>query len=94
MATHGTEVVHINDWGGGGTCWRVLQFGGNRGKGELEEHGGGGRADSVRGDGASLTLIGVMVILLADGARGGGGLAFSLVLLLSFSSVRQNRNRA
>ena len=24
VATHGTEVVHVNDWGGGGMHWRVL----------------------------------------------------------------------
>ena len=41
MTTHGAKVVHVNDWGGGRTHWRVLQFGGSRGEGELEEHGGG-----------------------------------------------------
>ena len=94
MAAHGTKVVHVDDWGGGGARWGILQFGGGWGKGEVKEHGGGGRADSVRGEGAGLALVGVMVIFLADGARGGGRcLALSLVLLLSFSSVRWYRDR-
>ena len=94
VATHGTKVVHVNDWGGGGKRWGILQCGGTRGKGDGDVHDGGGRADSVRGEGASLTLISVMVVLLANGTRRGGGLALSLILLLSLSSVRWNRNRA
>ena len=57
MTTHGAKVVHVNDWGGGRVWWGVLQFGGSRGEGELEEHSGGGRADSVRGEGVGLTFI-------------------------------------
>ena len=95
MATHGAKVVHVDDWGGGGACWGILQFGGGWGKGEVEEHGGGGRLDSIRGDGAGLTLVGTMVIFLADGARRrGGGLALSFVLLLVLSSVRWDGNGA
>jgi hypothetical protein len=93
MATHGAKVVHVNDWGGGRTRQGVLQLRGSWGKGEVEEHGGGGRADSVRGDGANLTFVGMMVLLLANGAGGRGGFAFSLVSLLSLLSVRWNRNR-
>ena len=94
VATHGAEVVHVNDWGGGRTCWGVLQFRGSRGEGELEAHGRGGRADSVRGEGAGLTLIRKVVSFPADGAGGRGGLALSFVLLLVLSSVRWDRNRA
>ena len=93
MATHGAEVVHVDDWGGGRTRWGVLQFRGSRGEGELEAHGRGGRADSVRGESARLTLIRRVVSLPADGARRRGGLALSFVLLLVFSSVRWDRNR-
>ena len=28
MATHGAAVVHVDDWGGGRMCGRVLQLGG------------------------------------------------------------------
>ena len=28
MATHGAEVVHVNDWGGRGDRWRVPKRGG------------------------------------------------------------------
>ena len=24
MTTHGTKVIHVNDWGGRRTCWGVL----------------------------------------------------------------------
>ena len=94
VATHGTKVVHVNDWGGGGERWGIPQRRGPRGKGDGNGHDGGGRVDSVRGEGASLTLVSMMVILLANGARGGGGLALSLVLLLSLLSVRWNRDGA
>ena len=93
VAAHGTKVVHVDDWGGGGERWGIPQHRGTWGKGDGDGHGGG-RADSVRGEGTSLTLVSMMVILLANGARRGGGLALSLVLLLSFSSVRWNRDRA
>ena len=53
----------------------------------------GGRADGVRGGSVSLTLIRSVVSLPTDGARGRGGLALSLVLLLVLSSVRWDRNR-
>ena len=93
VAAHGTKVVHVDDWGGGGERWGIPQCRGTQGKGDGDVHGGG-RADSVRGEGISLALVGVMVILLANGTGRGGGLALSLVLLLPFSSVRWNRNRA
>ena len=51
MATHGAEVVHLNDWGGRGDRQGVLQFRGSRGEGELEEHSGGRGANSVRDKG-------------------------------------------
>ena len=92
MTTHGAKVVHVNDWGGGRARWGVLQFGGSRGEGELEEHSGGGRADSVRGEGAGLTFIRRMVSFPANGAGGQGGFALSFVLLLVLSSVRWDRN--
>ena len=94
MATHGAKVVHVDDWGGGGACWGVLQLGGGQIKGDINEHGGGGGADRVRGKGASLTLVGMMIVLLANGTGGRGGLALSFVLLLLLSSVRWDRNRA
>jgi hypothetical protein len=94
MATHGAKVVHINDWGGGRTCGRVLQLGGGQGQEELKEHGGGGRVDSVRGEGACLTFISLMVIFPANGAGGRGGFALSFVLLLLLSLVRWDRDRA
>ena len=94
VATNGAEVVHVDDWGGGRACWGVLQFGGSRGEGELEAHSGGGRADSVRGEGAGLTFIRRMVSFPADGAGGRGGFALSFVLLLVLSSVRWDRDRA
>ena len=94
MTTHGTEVVHVNDWGGGRARRGVLQLGGVQGKGDLNEHGGGGRADSIRGEGAGLAFISVMVIFPANGAGGRRGLALSFVLLLLLSSVRWDRNRA
>ena len=31
MATHGTKVVHVDDWGGGGERWGILQHRGTRG---------------------------------------------------------------
>ena len=94
MAAHGTEIIHVDDGRGGRTCWGVLQLGGHWCEGELEEHGGGGRADSVRGEGAGLTFIGRMVSFPANGAGGWGGFAFSFVLLLVLLSVRWDRNRA
>ena len=94
MATHGTKVIHVNDGGGRRTHWRVLQFRGSWGEGELEEHRGGGRANSVRGEGAGQTLIRRVVSLPADGAGGRGGLALSFVLLPVLSLVRWDRNRA
>ena len=93
VTAHGTKVVHVDDWGGGGACWGILQFGGGWGKGEVEKHGGGGRADSVRGEGVGLTFIRGMVSFLANGARGRGGFALSFVLLLVLLSVRWDRNR-
>ena len=94
MATHGAKVVHVDDWGGGRTRGRELQLGGGWGLGELKEHGGGGRADSVRGEGAGLTFISTMVVFPANGAGGRGGFALSFVLLLLLLSVRWDRNRA
>ena len=94
MATHGAKVVHVDDRGGGRTCGRVLQLRGIQGKGEIEEHGGGERTDSVRGEGASLTFISMMVVFLANGAGGRDGFALSFVFLLPLLSVRWNRNRA
>ena len=94
MATHGAKVVHVNDWGGGGTRGRVLQLGGGRGQGELKEHSGGERVDSVRGEGVSLAFVGMMVLFPANGAGGRGCFALSFVLLLLLSSVRWDRNRA
>ena len=108
MATHGAEVVHVDDWGGRGDRWGVLQFRGS--EGELDEHSGGGRVDSVRdkgdingqrggradgvrGGSMSLTLIRGVVSLPTDGAGGRGGLALSFVLLLVLSSMRWDRNR-
>ena len=93
MATHGAEVVHVDDWGGRGDGWGVLKRRGARGKGDSDGHGGG-RADSVRGEGTSLTLIRRVVSLPADGAGGGRGLALSFVLLLVLLLVRWDRNRA
>ena len=66
MATHGAEVVHVNDWGGRGDCWGVLQFRGSWAEGELEEHSGR-RADSVRDKGDIDGQRGGR----ADGVRGG-----------------------
>ena len=94
VAAHGTKVVHVDDWGGGWERWGIAQCRGTWGKGDGDGHGGGGRADSVGGVCAGLTLVGVMVILLANGTRGRGGLVLSLVLLLSFSLVRWDRNGA
>ena len=93
VATHGAEVVHVDDWGGGGYSWGVPKCRGAWGKGDSDEHGGG-RADSVRGEGASLTFIRRVVSLPADGAGGRGGFALSFVLLLVLSSVGWDRNRA
>ena len=59
MATHGAEVVHVNDWGGRGGRGGVVQFRGSRGERELEEHSRGRGADSVRDKGD------------VDGQRGG-----------------------
>jgi hypothetical protein len=67
MATHGAEVIHVDDWGGGGDRWGVLQFRGSWGEGELEEHSGGGGADSVRDEGDIDGQRGGR----ADGVRGG-----------------------
>ena len=94
MTTHGAEVVHVNDGGGGWTRGGVVQLGGVRGKGDLNEHGGGGRTDSVGGEGAGLAFISMMVVFPANGAGGRGGFALSFVLLLLLSSVRWDRNRA
>ena len=93
MATHGAEVVHVDDWGGRGDCWGVPKRRGAWGKGDSDGHGGG-RADSVGGEGASLTFVGRVVSLPADGAGGRGGFALSFVLLLVLSSVRWDRDRA
>ena len=93
MATHGAEVVHVDDWGSRGDRWGVPKRRGARGKGDSNRHGGG-RADSVRGEGTSLTFIRWVVRLPADGAGGRGGFALSFVLLLILSSVRWDRNRA
>ena len=128
MATHGAEVVHVDDWGGRGDRWGVPQcrgawgerdsdghgvahvgdWGGGRTEGKLEECSGGpcvrdkgdvdgqrgGGSDGVGGGGLSWTLVGSVVRLPADGARGRGGLALSLVFLLVLSSVRWDRNGA
>ena len=93
MATHGAEVVHVDDWGGRGDRWGVPKRRGARGKGDSDGHRGG-RADSVRGEGTSLTFIRRVVSLPADGAGGRGGFALSFVLLLVLSSVGWDRNRA
>ena len=93
MATHGTEVVHVDNRGGSGDRWGVPKCRGARGKGNSDGHRGG-RADSVRGEGASLTFVRRVVSLLADGAGRRGGLALSLVLLLVLSLVRWDRNGA
>ena len=93
MATHGAEVVHVDDWGCGGDRWGVPECRGAQGKGDSNGHGGG-RADSVRGEGARLTLIRRVVSLPADGAGGRGGLALSFVLLLALLSMRWDRNGA
>ena len=94
VATHGAEVVHVDDWGGGRTHGGVLQLGQSQGKGEVEGHSGGGGMDSVRRDGASLTFVSMVVLFFANGAGVGGGLALSLVFLLPLLSVRWNGNRA
>ena len=51
MAAHGTEVIHVDDGRGGRTRWGVLQLGGSRPEGELEEHSGGVGLNSVRDPG-------------------------------------------
>ena len=93
MAAHGAKVVHVDDWGGGRTRWGVPKGGGAWGKGDSDEHGGG-QADSVRGEGTSLTLIRRVVSLPANETGGRGGFALSLVLLLVLLLVRWDRNRA
>ena len=100
MATHGAEVVHVDDWGGSGDRWGIAQCRGTWGEGDSDGHGvahvsdWGGRADGVGGGGLSWTLIRSVVRLPANGTGGRGGLALSLVLLLVLSSVRWNRNGA
>ena len=74
MATHGAKVVHVNDWGGGGTRRGVLQLGGSRAEGELEERSGGVRANSVLDQGDIDGQRGRG----ADGVRG-GGLSWTLI---------------
>ena len=78
---------------GFGLRGRILQLGESQGKGEVEEHSGGGRVDSVRGDGVSLTFIGMVVSFFANGAGVGGGFVLSFVFLLPLLSVRWNGNR-
>ena len=73
--------------------WGKVVTRGARGEGNSDGHRGG-RADSVRGEGASLTFVRRVVSLLADGAGRRGGLALSLVLLLVLSPVRGDRNGA
>ena len=48
VATHGAEVVHVNDWRGSRVCGRVLQLGGVRGKGERDSGSGGRGVDCRR----------------------------------------------
>ena len=58
VATHGAEVVHVNDWGGGRMHRGVLQLGGVRDEGEVDEHSGGRGVDcggSVTGVSANQT---------------------------------------
>ena len=93
MATHGTEVVHVDNWGGSRDRWGEPKCRGAQGKGNSDGYRGGG-ADSVRGAGAGLTFVRRVVSLLADGAGRRGGLALSLVLLLVLSPVRWDRNGA
>ena len=93
MATHGAEVVHVDDRGGRGDCWGVPKRRGAWGKGDSDGHGGG-RADSVRRESTSLTLIRRVVSLLTNGTGGWGGFALSFVLLLVLSSMGWDRNRA
>ena len=74
MATHGAEVVHVNDRGGGRARWGVLQLRGSWTEGELEEHSGGVGADSVWDNGDIDGQGGGR----ADGVRGG---SLSLTLI-------------
>ena len=74
MTTHGAKVIHVNDWGGRGARWGVLQFRGSRAERELEEHSGGGGAGSVRDEGDIDGQRGGRV----DGVRGG---SMSLTLI-------------
>ena len=91
VATHGAEVVHVNNWGGSRACRRVLQLGGVRDKGE-EDGGSGGRgADcgcSIKEVYVDQTFVGVMVIFPTSGTGVRTGLALPFVSLLPFSSMR------
>ena len=39
MATHGTKVVHVDDWGGRGDRWGIPQCRGAWGEGDSDGHG-------------------------------------------------------
>ena len=46
VATHGAEVVHVDDWWGGRTCGGVLEL--RRAEGEVDKHAGGRGVDCRR----------------------------------------------
>ena len=82
MATHGAEVVHVDDWGSGRTEGELEECGGGlcvRDKGDVDGQRGRG-VDSIGGGGLSWALIRSVVRLPADGTGRRGGFALSLVL--------------
>ena len=91
VTTHGAEVVHIDDQRGGRMCGGVLEL--RRVEGKVDEHAWGRGADCGRIVQCQ-TLVNGMVVVFAGGAWVGTLLALPLVLLLSFSPKRGNRDRA
>ena len=94
MTTHGAKVVHVDDWGGSGDRWGVLQCRGAWGEGDSDGHGvahvsrwGGGRAEGeLEERSGGIRADRVLDYGNVDGQRGGGadgvrggGLSWALV---------------